>query len=159
MVIVNVIKKMITTKKGDKGKSHCLGKVVNKDSPLLEVIGSIDELQAILEVIGGEEKVVDDLNQLMGLISCGSEIEVIKKVSYLEEKIDKLEKKLSAMVKFLRFKGEKSTKMNLARTVCRRVERRVVTLDRVEELDGEILQYFNRLSDYLFLRARQFNKI
>jgi cob(I)alamin adenosyltransferase len=149
---------MITTKKGDKGQSHFLGMVIDKDSPLLEVIGSIDELQANLEFINGEEMVVDDLNQLMGVISCGSEVDILKKVNYLEKEIDKLEKKLPKMTKFLRFKGEKALKLNLARTICRRVERRVVVLDKNKKLDGEILQYFNRLSDYLFVRARQFNK-
>jgi len=149
---------MITTKKGDKGQSHFLGKVIDKDSPLLEVIGSIDELQASLEFVDGEEKVVDDLNQLMGVISCGSEVNILEKVSFLEKEIEKIEAKLEKMTKFLRFKGEKSLRLNLARTICRRVERRIVSLDKIEKLDREILQYFNRLSDYLFLRARQYNK-
>jgi len=149
---------MITTKKGDQGQSHFLGKVIDKDSPLLEVIGSIDELQASLEFIEGEERIIGDLNQLMGVISCGSEVNVLEKVSFLEKEIEEVESGLGEMTKFLRFKGEKSLRLNLARTICRRVERRVVSLDKVEKLDREILQYFNRLSDYLFLRARQYNK-
>lgn len=149
---------MITTKKGDKGQSCFMGKVIEKDSPLLELIGTIDELQAVLEIVKGEEKIVDDLNQLMGVISCESEINLIEKVVYLENEIERLEKELPRLVKFLRFKGERALNLNWARTVCRRVERRVVSLDRISQLDGEIFQYFNRLSDYLFLKARQFNK-
>lgn len=149
---------MITTKKGDKGKSYFLGNVVNKDSSLLEVIGTIDELQAVLEMVDGEKRIVDDLSQLMGVISCDSEVDVIKKVSYLEKEIDKLDKKLVKITKFLRFEGKRALKLNWARTICRRIERRVVTLDRSDKIEGEVLQYFNRLSDYLFLRARQFNK-
>lgn len=146
---------MITTKKGDKGQSHFLGRVVDKDSPLLETMGSIDELQSILEMIGGEEMVVDDLFQLMGIIGCDTKIDVIKKVWYLEKRIEKLDKKLPKLEKFLRFKNKKALNFNWARTVCRRVERRVVSLNKFEKIDLEILKYFNRLSDYLFLRSRE----
>jgi len=152
--ILNVAN-MITTKKGDKGQTTCGNKRVDKDGLLVEVVGTIDELQAILELIGGEREIVDDLNQIMGAIGCDSEINIVGKVWNLEKKMDKLEKKMPELKQFLRFKNRKALNLNWARTVARRVERRTVALSKIEKIDGEVLVYFNRLSDYLFLRARE----
>ena len=146
---------MITTKKGDKGQTTCGDKRVDKDNLLVEVVGTIDELQAILELIGGEARIVDDLSQIMGVVGCGTKVDMIKKVWGLEKKMEKLEKKLPELKQFLRFKNKKGLNLNWARTVCRRLERRVVALGKIEKIEGEVLIYFNRLSDYLFLRARE----
>jgi len=146
---------MITTKTGDKGQTTCGNKRVDKDSLLVEVVGTIDELQAILELIGGEDFVVEDLSQLMGKIGCAKEMDINKKVLFLEQKIEILEDELSELKKFLRFKNKKALNINWARTVARRLERRVVALDKQEKQDDKILEYFNRLSDYLFLRSRR----
>ncbi len=146
---------MITTKQGDKGQTICGNKRVSKDSLLVEVVGTIDELQSILELIGGEELIVDDLFQLMGKIGCNSEVDIGKKVLFLEKEIDKLEKELSELKQFLRFKNKKALNLNWARTVARRLERRIVALDNQEKQDEKVLEYFNRLSDYLFLKARR----
>lgn len=146
---------MVTTKKGDKGKSYFMGKVVDKDSPLLEVIGEIDELQAILEIVGDEGQVADDLSLFMGAIGCGSQINIKEKVFFVEKEIEDLEKRLPKLEKFLRFKNKQSLLLNWARTVCRRVERRIVSLSKENSLDEKVLEYFNRLSDYLFLKARE----
>lgn len=152
---LNVAKNMITTKQGDKGQTTCGNKRVSKDSLLVEVIGIVDELQSILELIGGEEIIVDDLFQLMGKIGCNIEVDIGKKVLFLEKEIDKLEKELSELRQFLRFKNKKALNLNWARTVARRLERKVVALDKQEKQDEKILEYFNRLSDYLFLKARR----
>jgi len=149
---------MITTKTGDKGQTTCGNKRVNKDSLLVEVVGTIDELQSILELIGEEDKIVDDLSEFMGKIGCNSEINVDQKVLFLEKNIEKLENELPKMTKFLRFKNKKALNLNWARTVARRLERRIVTLDNQKKIDGQILEYFNRLSDYLFLKARKKDK-
>ena len=85
---------MITTKQGDKGQTICGNKRISKDSLLVEVVGTIDELQSILELVGGEEVIVDDLFQLMGKIGCNSEVDISKKVLFLEQKIDEMEKEL-----------------------------------------------------------------
>ncbi|MFA5532222.1 MAG: ATP:cob(I)alamin adenosyltransferase [Candidatus Shapirobacteria bacterium] len=146
---------MITTKKGDKGQTTCGDKRVDKDNLLVEVIGTIDELQSVLELIGGETEIVDDLSQIMGVVGCGTQVEIIKKVWGLEKKMEKLEEKLPELKQFLRFKNKEALNLNWARTICRRLERRVVSLSKIEKIEGEILIYFNRLSDYLFLRARE----
>lgn len=154
MVIVNVVN-MITTKKGDKGQTVCGNKQVDKDSCLVEVIGTIDELQAVLELIKGEGRIVGDLYQLMGRIACGSEVDVKEKIVGLEKRIVELESGLPELNKFLSFKNSKALKLNWARTISRRLERRIVSLSKNSDLDGEILEYFNRLSDYLFMEARK----
>ena len=139
---------MITTKTGDEGQTTCGGKRVDKDDLLVEVIGEIDELQAILELIGGVEDVVNDLSGIMGEIGNN-------KVFKMEEKIAESSLDLN---KFVVFKSKKAKEMNWARTVCRRVERRMVALSKKQVVDKNILKYFNRLSDYLFIKAVELDK-
>jgi len=146
---------MITTKAGDKGQTTCGNKRISKDSILVEVVGTIDELQSILELIGKEDLITTDLSQLMGKIACGIEVDVNSKVLYLEKEIDKLEKELPKLKQFLKFKNKKALNLNWARTVARRLERRIVAMDKQEKQDNKILEYFNRLSDYLFLKSRR----
>lgn len=140
---------MITTKTGDKGQTTCGNKRVDKDDLLVEVVGSIDELQAVLQMIGVEEKVINALGGIMGELGGG-----VKFKNY-EFKIDSAKQNLD---KFVKFKGRKALKLNWARTVCRRVERKIVSLSKKQKVDGNILIYFNRLSDYLFLEAIKQNK-
>ncbi len=147
---------MITTKVGDKGKSWCRGKMVNKDSKLLEAMGSLDELQAGLMMVN-EERVVRDLKEIMGIISdVRSQISDLRcqmsdRVKWLEGEIKKMDK--GDLKEFLVFKTKKAREFNWVRTVCRRAERRLVRWSRTETIDKQILVYFNRLSDYLFLKA------
>ena len=142
---------MITTKKGDFGKSYFLGKEIDKDGPLLEAIGNLDELQSILELIRVDEKIVDDLGKIMGELACGIKFkELDLRIKWMDEKINSAKQNLD---KFVKFKDRKALKLNWARTVCRRVERRIVSLSKKQKVDGNILIYFNRLSDYFFLKA------
>jgi len=152
-VVILSVAKMITTKKGDFGKSCFLGKEVDKDGPLLEAIGNLDELQAVLEIVGTDGKIVDDLVDIMAFLVCNKKSDFAKKVDFLEKEIEEKEKNGVKFNGFAKFKGEKSLNFNWARTVCRRAERRVVTLSRKQKLDENILKYMNRLSDYLFLEA------
>ena len=158
---------VITTKKGDEGKSyfstpkaaHLGGQVcLDKDCALLETVGSIDELQAIFELIKVEKKLVNDLMEIMGTLVCDQKINLIEKVEFLEKEISKIEEKVPKVNRFLKFKTKKSLELNWARTVCRRVERRVMTLKKEQKIDKNVLVYFNRLSDYLFLSSIKTNK-
>ena len=152
---------MITTKVGDRGKSWCRGKIVSKDGKLLEAVGSLDELQAGLMMVG-EERVAMDLKEIMGIISSSSSLSSsssykvkIKamdlKIKWLEGEIKKMDK--GNLKEFLVFKTKKAREFNWVRTVCRRAERRLVGWSRTETVDKQILIYINRLSDYLFLKA------
>ena len=135
----------ITTKTGDDGKSRWQGKVVDKDSPLLEAVGELDELQSLIE----DDEIQKDLYQIMGTLTYETGIEK------LEIRIEQLEKELGPITKFLVFKNSEARKYNWVRTVCRRAERRLVTLSKVQQIDPNVLIYINRLSDYLFMLARQ----
>ena len=136
----------ITTKTGDKGYSSILNKRLKKDHIIFEAIGTLDELQAIIENV----EIQKDLYEIMGAIATGnkdirSQISVVR----LEKEIEKLEKKLKPVTKFLIFKKERARRLNWVRTVVRRAERSVVFLK-----NKNILVYLNRLSDYYYLLAR-----
>ena len=131
----------IVTKTGDKGTTVYFGKVIKKTDPVLEVVGSLDELQAVLGLVGLDE-LQGDIYEIMGRQQMG------EKVRRLEEKIKKLENELEIGNKFLIFKKKKSLNLNWVRTVVRRVERKCWILE-----DEEIGVYLNRLSDYIYLLA------
>lgn len=145
----------ITTKIGDTGQTNCGNKRVDKDDILVEAIGSIDEFQAILELIKADKKIINDLREIMGEI--GNNIKSLNydlRVRELEKEIEKSEIYLN---KFVVFKTKEARELNWARTVCRRAERRLVSLNKIEKIDAKILIYFNRLSDYLFVKAVENN--
>ena len=145
---------MITTKVGDGGKSWCGGKMVDKDGPLLEAMGSLDELQAGLMMVD-EKKIVKDLKEIMGIMGVNQmsdvRYQISDKVEWLEREIKKMDK--GDVEEFLVFETKKAREFNLVRTVCRRAERRLVGYGKVGKVDKGILIYINRLSDYLFLKA------
>ena len=153
VVTPNAVKKMITTKTGDKGQTNCGNQRVNKDDLLVEVVGEIDELQAVLELVKMDEKFIDDLTGIMGEL--GSQISDLRCQIKYRERIEEMETEIKEkdfnLQKFLKFKDEEALKLNWARTICRRIERRVVSLSKKQKVNEDILVYFNRLSDYLFL--------
>lgn len=132
---------MITTKKGDKGKSEYFGKEVNKSGRILEAVGTLDELQAVLGLVGFL-KLQKDIYEIMGRQGVGDKIEK------LERLIDKLEKEIEVGNNFVIFKSEKAIELNWVRTIVRRAERRSTVFK-----DKNILVYLNRLSDLIYLLA------
>lgn len=76
-------------------------------------------------------------------------------ISNLEQWIDGMDAQLPKLNSFVIPGGsEASAQAHVARTVCRRAERRTVTLAQHEKIEGQLLQYINRLSDYLFVASR-----
>lgn len=162
----------IYTKKGDKGNTQLLGgKLVKKNHPKLECYGSIDELNAFIGNIYDEK--INELhrnilfkiqNQLFNLGSCiafegkkeNIKLPQIKEkdVELLEKNIDKMDKSLPILKNFILPSGMSTvSKCHIARTICRRAERNLVSLEE-ESINPLHLKYLNRLSDYLFVLAR-----
>lgn len=161
----------IYTKAGDKGSTRLAnGNLVPKNELSIEAIGSVDELNAWLGLIvsGGVDSITFSIiNKIQNeLFSIGAELAGSKKVfaeidgaiSYMEERIDKLTEQLPPLKNFILPGGTaESSLLHLARTICRRVERRVVATACIEETNIKIITYLNRLSDLLFVLARYNN--
>ena len=152
----------VITKKGDKGKTKVRGKMVDKSSQIIETLGGIDELNCFLgwlKVYSGDkdvEKLQKDLWLISGYLACKGEIDLVKRIEWLESEIRVGEKKLPALKNFLVPGLNKQEAIcQICRSVSRRVERSLWRLNKYIKLDKSILVYFNRLSDYLFILARR----
>lgn len=168
----------IVTKTGDSGTTALMyGRRVPKNHPRVEAYGAVDELNAALGVaraMAGEGFIREnllliqkDLIGLMGELSVLPEdLERYGKDGYpavtpaMTAKMDVLVREIEAQnvpLKDWAIPGAtvNSATLDLARTVCRRAERRVFVLKQAGELkNAEILVYLNRLSDLLWLMAR-----
>ena len=164
----------IYTRFGDKGKTSLYGgKTVSKGSLRIDAYGSIDELNSWLGIVLNELKnskikkelliIQSDLFEIGASLASTMENKknkgyFEKRVKEFEEQIDSFTKKLPELSNFILPGGVKSgSSLHVARTVCRRAERRVAELSEKEELNKEILVYINRLSDLLFTLARYIN--
>ncbi len=165
----------IYTKTGDAGQTTLFGgKKVMKSTMRLHAYGTIDELSALLGLILCEQ--MDDVlrgeiqsiqkrlfflsTDLATPLSSTATIERIdaQKTLLLEEWIDRYDETLQPLTTFIVAGGTKlSALLHLARTVCRRAERWMVSLQEEEQINPECLKYMNRLSDYLFTVARVAN--
>jgi cob(I)alamin adenosyltransferase len=163
----------VYTKKGDKGKTQLLGgSMVDKDHAKLECYGTIDELNSFIGNVYDQElnsfhkeillKIQNQLFNLGSIISFDGEKNKIKlpnikieNIKMLEKAIDKMEENLPKLRSFILPSGHPTaSKCHIARTVCRRAERNLVTLSKTTKIDMLHLQYLNRLSDYLFVLSR-----
>src|SRR4030042_1129445 len=171
-------KRKIYTRVGDKGKTFLAnGKKVSKDSLEIQTLGAIDELNASIGVAASfikEKHIVQLLQDIQNdLLNIGAEIgndgQSIKntsklypidkdKIVKLEHYIDLYDKKLPNLQTFIIPSGKREfALLNLSRTVCRRAERDLVSLSKKRKVNQDILSYFNRSSDLLFVLARYLN--
>lgn len=111
---------------------------MRKDNPIIEAIGTLDELQAVL-LMKGFKKIAEDIGRIMS----GKETTVD-----LGEEISQLEKKVKPVNKFVIFSNKKAVYSNWVRTIVRRAERRAMVLK-----NKEALEYLNKLSKYFYLLA------
>ena len=148
----------IYTKTGDKGETGLLeGKRLPKDSPIIHALGSIDEANSWLGVVGGFTEIQKDLMTISSIIAGAKLNFPLSKTKDLERKIDRLEKILPKLKGFIIPNG-KNAKLHFARALIRRAERAVVSLHNSKFLvHSSILIYLNRLSDYVFTLARYSN--
>ena len=164
----------VYTRRGDKGETDLAGGGrVSKDALRVEAYGAVDELNAALglavvdassELLPPLEKIQHDLFEIGTVLATSPESRSSvlaaagvsdDDVDALEKSIDDAEADLPPLQNFILPGGCRvAAALHMARTVCRRAERRVVALDREEPLSGPTLRYLNRLSDLLFTWAR-----
>lgn len=162
----------ITTKTGDGGRTKLFGgEEVVKNSDFIELLGELDELQATIALArhGGEEneglhqvlfRIEDDLYRMMAVVGfamqCPANTKAIEEsdVEFLEKTMGAFEEEFKGLNEFIRpGSTDKAARLNLARAVCRRVERKMVSFHQEHhgESDALMIKYLNRLSDLLFV--------
>jgi cob(I)alamin adenosyltransferase len=163
----------IYTRTGDGGETGLAdGSRVAKDAPRIEAMGAIDELNSALGVLLAEAlpdelracltDAQNDLFDLGGELSVpGHPILAESHVARLEAALDAFNAGLPALKDFILPGGSRAAALaHVARTVCRRAERRVVTLANTkgETVPALACPYLNRLSDLLFVASRVLNR-
>lgn len=173
------MKSQLYTRTGDQGTTSLVGgERVKKNSVRLEAYGTIDELSSCLgnvasdpdcdaEVKGQIHEIQNELFNIGGYLATapaeGTEPECITaeaRIPVLEGWIDALDEQTPKIRAFVLPGGcSGASKAHVARTVCRRAERRILDLTEYEYVDPAVTKYINRLSDYLFIAARYLNFI
>lgn len=164
----------IYTKTGDKGETKVFDKKtgqltkISKTSCKIASIGAIDELNSFLGVVKSfsidknlQKKVTEIQGNLFTInsILAGSKLRFSKvKTKKLEKEIDKWEGTLPVLKNFIYYGGSADSSLIFyARGLCRRAERSLVSLSHIQYTNPDILTYMNRLSDYIFMLARNVN--
>lgn len=157
----------IYTRTGDDGTTGLGdGTRVSKDDARVEAYGTLDELNSVLGVLLAEKLPADVTAALQPiqheLFDLGSEfclpgyaIITAEHVKRLETTLDQFNESLPPLKEFILPGGNRAAAVcHLARTVCRRAERRAWTLHKKHPQNPESIKYLNRLSDLLFVLAR-----
>jgi len=164
----------IYTKTGDKGTTALFGgKRVSKADLRIDTYGTVDELNSYIGLVRDQPVNASRKNILVEiqdrLFTIGSilatepgntkvKVPALSEgdVTVLEKEIDGMEAQLPPMKSFVLPGGHQAVSFcHVARTVCRRAERLVIALDAHEKVNTLIVQYLNRLSDYLFMLSRK----
>jgi cob(I)alamin adenosyltransferase len=170
------------TRTGDDGTTGLFGgDRVGKDDPRVEAYGTVDELNAALGLAAaacasdrpGQIRLSEIIAELQSrLFDLGADLATpqtskhrtkivpidAKDVSTVEAWIDEIEAGNEPMRSFILPGGtEPAARLHAARTVCRRAERRVISLARIESINEELVKYLNRVGDLLFAMARRAN--
>ena len=161
----------IYTRTGDQGTTGLSdGSRVDKDHARVEAMGDVDELNSLMGVLLTHElpqavsraltEVQNDLFNLGGELSIpGGNMMLAADATRLEQTLDAFNAELAPLKEFILPGGTPAAAMcHVARSVCRRAERRVVTLTKTEQVNTHTAIYLNRLSDLLFVTARYLNK-
>ncbi|MFD2613694.1 cob(I)yrinic acid a,c-diamide adenosyltransferase [Paenibacillus gansuensis] len=166
----------IYTRTGDKGQTSVIGGRVSKNHAQVEAYGTIDELncfvgQAISSLPAERfEDLREHLTEIQNeLFDCGSDLAFANPegkqykvtgdmITRLEEWIDRYDAENPDITRFILPGGTMTASLlHVCRTVCRRAERRVVTLAEQQPIHEEARAYLNRLSDFFFVAARTAN--
>ena len=161
----------IYTRTGDNGTTGLAdGGRIDKDDPRVESYGTIDELNSLIGLILSNnipENVRDMLISIQHMLFNlgasmsypGSPDITDEQITRLEQWLDNLNEDLPPLKEFILPGGcVAAAHCHVARTVCRRAERRVITLGKTTSVPENSVKYLNRLSDLLFVIARYLNK-
>lgn len=174
----------IYTKTGDKGTTALFGGTrVPKHHIRIESYGTVDELNSHLGLLRDQQidehseniilRIQDRLFTIGSTLATDPEKAVLKNgkkrleipkissedIELLEQEIDKMNEELPPMTHFVLPGGHQTVSVcHVARCVCRRAERLATALYEIEPFEEQVLQYLNRLSDYLFVLARKLSK-
>jgi cob(I)alamin adenosyltransferase len=167
----------IYTKTGDDGTTGLLGgSRIEKYNVRLEAYGTIDELNSVLGVLR-TLNIPEDLSDIIiyvqnTLFNIGSRLASDehgdsftsslalsdKHIAFIETAIDRMEDELPELKNFIIPGGDPAAaNCHVARTICRRAERRIVEFSGQNKVQPEIIKFINRLSDLLFVMARKLN--
>lgn len=171
----------IYTRTGDEGDTGLFGGGrVGKDHTRVDAYGEVDELNAVVgfaRAVRDEPRIDGQLEQIqrdlfaIGALLATPDLAKMRlqldkarlderRVAELERAIDDADAELAPLKAFILPAGTpKAAALHVARTVCRRAERRVVHLAREVEIPGVVVVYLNRLSDLLFTLARLANRL
>lgn len=165
----------VYTKTGDQGMTSLIGGTrVAKNSVRLEAYGSVDELNSyigmIRSLVAGNE-IAGELAEIqMRLFDVGGNLATDphansrkmpvgvdeEDIEVLEKAIDRMDAEVPPSRFFVLPGGNESVAFcHIARTVCRRTERRILDLSQETAVEAEVIKYINRLSDYLFMLSRK----
>jgi len=158
----------IYTRTGDDGTTGLSdGSRIEKDAPRMQAIGAVDETNSIIGMLIAElpddHELADMLTVIQhDLFDLGGELSIpgvmmvtTERVTWLEQQTDRLNEPLPPLKNFILPGGSRAASVcHLARTVCRRAERDLVTLGRSEKVNPVGQRFVNRLSDLLFVSAR-----
>jgi len=160
----------IYTRTGDTGETSLFGgSRTSKADPRIEAYGTIDELNAFLGLARASwpsspmdaelDHVQSDLFDIGAYLAAPGTDRFhsvgVHRIAELEHAIDSMERELQPLTTFIVPGGSAAAaQLHVARTVCRRAERRVVVLGETSKEMETTLAYLNRLSDYLFVAAR-----
>ncbi|MBT00299.1 MAG: ATP:cob(I)alamin adenosyltransferase [Oceanospirillaceae bacterium] len=158
------------TRKGDRGSTGLAnGTRVAKTHPRIEALGDVDELNSLIGLLAAGLSAGDPLQPELSkiqneLFDLGGELAVADpqyqvinavRLEALEEELDLRNETLPPLKEFILPGGNRSAaEAHLARSVCRRAERRMVELAASETVNALAIAYLNRLSDLLFVYAR-----
>lgn len=171
----------IYTKKGDTGTTQLIGGMrVSKHHHRIEAYGTVDELNSFIGLVRDQDikdhhkknliEIQDRLFTIGASLATDPEhtgnktrarIPVLKEedIEFLEKEIDRMDALLPEMKSFVLPGGHSTVSIcHVARCVCRRAERLASGLSETEFVDGIVIKYLNRLSDYLFVLCRMLTK-
>lgn len=163
----------IYTRTGDDGTTGLGdGSRIAKDSLRVDAMGEVDHLNAFVGAILCQPDVPEHISEMLSVVQhelfdLGAELCMPgmifisdDHVDRIEQQLDEVNKGLSALENFILPGGTPAAaQAHLARTACRNAERAVLALSRNDEaINGALRRYLNRLSDFLFVVARELNR-